>query len=127
MISSGRWALALAATLAVGSQAARGDDLVQAPQLAAPQRASLAGEYGHVAFGPADVERGGFALALPLKAPEARGPLLAAVFPSYSPDAGLSEWGMGWSTALAVTRTRVRRSSAQITSTAPLILISGEC
>ena len=55
--SSCRWVLALA-TVLWAARSAQADDLVQAPQLAAPQRGSLAGEYGNVAFGPADVDRG---------------------------------------------------------------------
>jgi RHS repeat-associated protein len=94
-------------TLALVAGRASADDLVQAPQLGAPQRGSLAGEYGHTAFGPADVSRGGFALPSPFHAPQDRGPLLASIFPAYSPDAGLSEWGMGWHTQLAITRSRI--------------------
>src|SRR5262249_13924537 len=30
----------------------------------------------------------------------------AGVFPSYSPDGGLSEYGLGWGVTLAITRTR---------------------
>ena len=99
------WVIAFS-SLAPGN-AARADDLVQAPQLAAPQRGSLAGEYGRVVFGPADVDRGGFSLPGPFAAPSDRGQMLGAVFPSYSPDAGISEWGSGWSNNLAFTRTRI--------------------
>src|SRR6266542_3081259 len=83
------------------------DDLVQTPQLAAPQRGSLTGEYGRVVFGPAEVDRGGFTLPPPFHSPQERGPLLASVFPLYSPDSGISEWGSGWSNKLSVTRTRI--------------------
>lgn len=86
---------------------ARAADMTQPPQLAQPQRASLAGEYGKVAFGAADVDRGVFSLPAPLVAPTDRGPLPISVFPTYSPDGGVSEWGMGWSTALSFTRTRI--------------------
>jgi RHS repeat-associated protein len=97
------------ATLAVGLLAAgvsRADDGIQTPQLSAPQRGSMAGEYGKVAFGPADVSRGGFSLPGPFHAPSDRGTLAAGVFPGYSPDSGLSEYGLGWGVTLAVTRTR---------------------
>ncbi|XXF78297.1 RHS repeat-associated core domain-containing protein [Myxococcaceae bacterium GXIMD 01537] len=84
------------------------DARVQAPTLTAPQRGSLVGQYARTAFGPMDVSRGGFSLATPFRAPSERGDLLAGIFPVYSPDSGLSEWGMGWQTSLAFTRWRVR-------------------
>lgn len=82
------------------------DMLVQTPELGAPQRGSLAGQYARTAFGPADVSRGGFSLAGPFAVPGDRGGLLAEVFPTYSPDAGASEWGQGWQATLALTRFR---------------------
>jgi RHS repeat-associated protein len=106
--SSGRLlSFTLACFALVAARPARADDMVQPPQLAAPQRASLAGEYGKVAFGPADVDRGGFNLPAPMHVPNERGSLSASVFPTYSPDSGISEWGIGWSTALTITRTRI--------------------
>jgi RHS repeat-associated protein len=84
---------------------ARGE--VQAPSLGAPQRGSLAGQYGQVAFGAAEVSRGTFSLPSPFLSPTDRGKLLADVFPHYSPDHGLSEWGLGWATNLQITRWRV--------------------
>ncbi|WNG30976.1 hypothetical protein F0U62_48390 [Cystobacter fuscus] len=83
------------------------DYQVQAPELSAPQRGSLVGQYASTAFGPADVSRGGFSLASPFVVPTERGPLLASVFPTYSPDNGVSEWGLGWRTSLAIVRSRV--------------------
>ncbi|NOK18595.1 TreTu family toxin [Corallococcus carmarthensis] len=83
------------------------DALVQAPQLGAPTRGSLAGQYAATDLGPADVSRGGFSLASTFAAPSERGVLQAGVFPTYSPEAGIGEWGQGWGVSLAVTRTRV--------------------
>jgi len=83
------------------------DQTVQAPSLAPPERGSLAGQFANVAFGPADVSRGGFTLGSPFDAPSERGAPLAPIFPSYSPDAGISEWGIGWQSTLAITRFRV--------------------
>lgn len=80
------------------------DRLVQAPSLAAPERGSVKGPLSDLAFAPSALARGGFTLPLPLDFPEERGPLQAAVAPSYSPDSGLSEWGMGWSNALTIER-----------------------
>src|SRR5262249_36765014 len=65
------------------------------------------GEYGNVAFGPADLARGGFNLPSPFHAPSERGAPLASIFPTYSADAGLSEWGLGWQVGLSITRWRV--------------------
>jgi RHS repeat-associated protein len=82
------------------------DQQVQPPTLNAPERGSLAGQLSHVAFGPADVSRGGFTLASALSAPEERGPVQAPIFPTYSPEAGISEWGLGWQANLAIVRWR---------------------
>ncbi|RKH05444.1 hypothetical protein D7V97_23920 [Corallococcus sp. CA053C] len=83
------------------------DALVQSPQLEAPRRGSLVGQYAATDLGPADVSRGGFSLGAPFAAPSERGPLQAQVFPTYSPEGGIGEWGQGWGVSLAVTRTRV--------------------
>jgi hypothetical protein len=83
------------------------DELVQPPTIAAPQRGSLAGQYGATAFGPSDLSRGGLSLPSPFAAPSERGSLLAQIFPIYSADDGLSEWGLGWHTSLAIRRWRV--------------------
>jgi RHS repeat-associated protein len=83
------------------------DRLVQAPSLSAPERGSVAGTLAGLSFDPGGLSQGGFALPLPVSAPADRGPLLASVFPSYSPDGGISEWGMGWGAALSIRRVRV--------------------
>ncbi|WP_437576749.1 RHS repeat-associated core domain-containing protein [Sorangium sp. So ce887] len=107
-----RWLWSACAVLLASTAAAQPsfyDAKVQPPQLSAPARGSIAGEYAHVALGPADVSRGGFALPGPFSAPEDRGPLLSSPFPSYSPGAGISEWGMGWKAdSWAVSRWRAR-------------------
>ncbi|WP_375772823.1 FG-GAP-like repeat-containing protein [Archangium gephyra] len=104
------WPLLCAALLQpLSSQAQTATSLdarVQAPELSAPQRGSLAGQLASTAFGPADVSRGGFQLPIPFQLPTERGPLLAQVFPTYAPDSGLSEWGVGWNVELAFTRWR---------------------
>jgi RHS repeat-associated protein len=97
--------LALAAAGA-GAQAVFHDYMVQPPQLDAPQRGSLAGQYGRIAFGPADLTRGGFSLPCALAVPTERGGPGVDLVPVYSPDSGLSEWGMGWQSVLALTRWR---------------------
>ncbi|WP_158623741.1 N-acetylmuramoyl-L-alanine amidase [Corallococcus llansteffanensis] len=98
----------LVAPGALAQSAPFADARVQTPELAAPKRGSLVGQYAHTAFGPADVSRGGFSLPSPFQVPQDRGPLLVQPFPTYSPDGGLNEWGMGWSTTLSVQRTRAR-------------------
>jgi RHS repeat-associated protein len=94
--------------LALAQPAGFTDAKIQPPQLTAPQRGSLVGTYAQTAFGAADVARGGFALASPFSVPSERGELLATPFPTYSSDAGLSEWGHGWQTRLEIRRWRVR-------------------
>src|SRR5947209_574785 len=80
------------------------DALVQPPNIAQPQRGSLAGTLWRTAFGPGDLDRGAFTLALPIDVPTDRGPLLAKVVPAYSPESGISEWGHGWQADLAIRR-----------------------
>src|SRR5690348_17318202 len=82
------------------------DYMVQPPQLTPPQRGSLAGQYGRIAFGPADLTRGAFSLPSALSVPAERGGPGVDLFPVYSPDSGISEWGMGWQSVLALTRWR---------------------
>lgn len=80
------------------------DLLVQAPSIGTPQRGSLAGSLSKLALGPGDLARGTFSLPLPISVPTDRGPLLAKVVPSYSPEAGITEWGMGWQSDLKIQR-----------------------
>ena len=84
------------------------DQLVQAPSLGSPQRGSLAGTLSKLAFGPGDLSRGAYALPLPIDLPTDRGPLLARVVPSYSPETGITEWGMGWQAELKIQRFQPR-------------------
>jgi len=95
----------LAAT-GVKAQAVFHDYMVQPPQLTPPQRGSLAGQYGRIAFGPADLTRGAFTLPCGISVPIERGGPGVELFPVYSPDAGISEWAMGWQSVLALTRWR---------------------
>jgi RHS repeat-associated protein len=92
---------------ASGQTSSATDAKVQAPELKAPERGSVAGQLSKTVFGPADVARGSYTLPAPLTAPTERGPLLASVFPTYTPEGGMSEWGLGWGTSLQVTRSRV--------------------
>jgi RHS repeat-associated protein len=82
------------------------DTMVQPPTLSAPEPASVAGAFAKTAFGPADLSRGTFNLPGPFVAPQERGQLLADIFPSYSPENGLTEWGMGWAASISITRFR---------------------
>ncbi|WP_437913731.1 RHS repeat-associated core domain-containing protein [Sorangium sp. So ce302] len=112
LMTSLPWLAGACAALLASSAAAQPsfyDAKVQTPQLSAPARGSIAGEYAQIALGPADVSRGSFSLPGPFDAPEDRGPLLASPFPSYSPGAGISEWGMGWKAdSWSVSRWRAR-------------------
>jgi RHS repeat-associated protein len=94
--------------LAASAQTATSlDAKVQAPKLSAPEKGSLVGQFASTVFGPADVSRGGFHLPSPLGLPSERGGPLAGVLPGYSAESGLTEWGLGWQTSLALTRSRV--------------------
>ena len=66
------------------------DAKVQAPDLTAPQRGSVVGQLSKTVFGPGDVTRGTYTLPSPLQVPLDRGALLAHIFPTYSPDNGMS-------------------------------------
>ncbi|ATB30277.1 RHS repeat-associated core domain-containing protein [Melittangium boletus] len=98
----------LATALAVPAHAAHpfADSLIQPPGLAVPQRGSLVGSLAGVAFSASDLSRGGYTLESPFAVPSDQGPLLAPIFPQYSVDQGISEWGMGWQATLALTRFR---------------------
>lgn len=80
------------------------DQLVQAPTLAAPAPGSAIGALARLSLGPGDLPRGAHTLDLPIQAPTTRGPLMFDVLPRYSSEAGLGEWGMGWSVSLAIHR-----------------------
>src|SRR6266545_455486 len=101
------YAIAMALGWSIPAWAGPFDDtLVQPPSLGQPQRGSIAGSLSGTAFGPADLKRGSFRLGLPIDAPGARGPLLADIVPTYSTEAGLHEWGMGWTAELGIRRHR---------------------
>lgn len=82
------------------------DELLQAPRLTHPERASLAGEYGTTSWSAADLSRGIFSLPLGLSFPETRGSLIYPIDPQYSPTQGISVWGMGVAQSLAIKRYR---------------------
>ena len=96
------------ATVETLSAAPFQDTLVQPPSIGSPQRGSLAGTMSRLAFGPGDLSRGAYSLPLPIELPTDRGPLLAKVIPSYSPETGITEWGMGWQAELSIRRYRPR-------------------
>ena len=98
--------LPLLAVLFASRALAADGDLVQTPEIAAPERGSLAGLYAQSAASPSALAQGSYSLPSPLAAPKDRGALPAAIFPHYSPDAGLSEWGMGWTSSLEIRRWR---------------------
>jgi RHS repeat-associated protein len=105
-----RIAAALAIVIAGGASPAAAqfkDHLVQAPRLAAPERGSVQGALSGLGFAATDLARGAFRLPLSIVIPEDRGPVQAGVVPVYSPDSGLSEWGMGWSVDLSIKRSRL--------------------
>jgi RHS repeat-associated protein len=80
---------------------------VQTPNLTSPQPGSMAGTLSKLSIGPADVARGSYGLPLPIDLPDSRGAALVNVFPTYSPESGISEWGMGWDVSLSIRRHRL--------------------
>jgi hypothetical protein len=100
--------LILAATLAPLGRATAAapfsDFLVQPPKLAPPGRGSVSGALAHLGFEPGSLSRGDFRLPLPIELPNERGGPLVDLLPSYSPDSGLSEWGIGWRVDLSIRR-----------------------
>ena len=106
----GLTAALIAAGVAVGASPARAqfkDQLVQAPRLAAPERGSVTGALAGIGFTASELARGAFRLPLPIRLPQERGPLQVQLAPVYSPDGGISEWGMGWSVDLSIRRHRL--------------------
>jgi len=83
---------------------------VQAPALKAPTRGTVAGDFAGTAFAADELSRGSFNLGAPMQLPSERGTPHLGIVPAYSPESGISEWGLGWSNALALTRTRVSGS-----------------
>jgi len=100
----------LLTTASLGSAAAGPfqGSLVQNPDMGQPKRGSIAGALSRLAFGPGDLARGTYALPLPVELPDQRGPIGFNLFPGYSAEGGLSEWGMGWAADLAIKRYRDR-------------------
>lgn len=80
------------------------DHLVQAPELKAPERGSITGSLSGFALASDQLARGSFSLPSGIAFPSERGEPLMGLAPSYSPEVGLSEWGMGWSVSLSITR-----------------------
>ncbi|MCU0671388.1 MAG: FG-GAP-like repeat-containing protein [Myxococcota bacterium] len=95
----------MSVSIATSVSAQSRDQLVQPPRFTAPTRGAVVGNLGGKRFGAEELARGAYSLALPLDLPSDRAPLLAGVTPSYSPDHGLSEWGMGFRNDLAIRRT----------------------
>lgn len=92
---------------AVAQTATSLDATVQSPSLAAPERGSISGQYAKTVFGPGDLARGSFTLNSPLTAPSERGGMGAQIFPSYGLEHPSSEWGLGWSSSLSISRFRL--------------------
>lgn len=83
------------------------DHRVQPPTLGAPERGNIAGVLSEFSLAAAEVTRGSFSVPAPLDFPDARGAPLVDLTPRYSPESGLSEWGMGFSQQLAIRRDSV--------------------
>lgn len=81
--------------------------MVQPPTFKQPERGSLVGGLAKLAIGAEDVSRGSYTLPLPVSVLSERAALLSDVLPSYAPENGVSEWGIGWTARLSIQRFRV--------------------
>src|SRR4051812_48398807 len=97
-------ALAVCASLALFTTAAGGQSTPVADP-GAPDRGTVTGSAAAV-FGASALSRGTFHLPSAFDVPQEEGGPLWDIFPTYSPDSGLSEWGMGWQSSLSITRWR---------------------
>ncbi len=82
------------------------DYMVQSPKIEAPKRGSLKGEYGSVGLKSLNLQTGSFSTSLPFVFPSKRGKMLQSFGVTYSPSFGLSEFGIGWSSNLKISRVR---------------------
>jgi RHS repeat-associated protein len=86
------------------------DYLQQAPQLKRPEAGYQVGALSQFSPNAQDISKGFLSLALDLKFDEQRGPLMAAVSPTYSPGRGISPFGFGFSQDLSIHRFRLQGS-----------------
>lgn len=80
--------------------------LVQPPQLDRPEVGSVAGTMAAFSLGAGELTRGTPSLPLPVQLPNERGACPVQILPTYSAEAGASEWGQGFTVELALRRTR---------------------
>ena len=80
------------------------DVLVQSPSLNNPEAGSVVGSLANTLYGPSDLLRGTYVLPSPFELPDERGSVLMNIFPTYSPEGGITEWGMGWQNNLCIKR-----------------------
>ena len=102
-------ATTLALTFALAAPAAAQlapDARVQPPNLAPPSRGDVSGAFASLSWGADALARGSVTLDSPLEVPEERGALRAGVLPTYAPERGQGEWGMGWGASLTIERFR---------------------
>jgi RHS repeat-associated protein len=99
--------IALTALSAVAAASGPRDAMVQSPTFKQPERGSLVGGLAKFSIGAEDVSRGSFSLGLPIEVPSERGGLLAPILPSYAPENGISEWGVGWGAGSSISRFRL--------------------
>ena len=100
--------LTLLATLCghAHAQSTPASPAVQPPDLGTPERGSIAGALAGFAVGPETLARGSLSLSTGMSFPADYGAPLVDVLPTYKADGGLSPWGMGWTSELAISRHR---------------------
>ncbi len=99
-------ALTFAATPLATLPTASAAGMAAAPGIEAPTRGSVTGTLAATTFGAEGLAMGALSWPLPLSLPDARVSVPIAIAPVYSPGQGLSEWGLGFATSLALVRFR---------------------
>ena len=122
--------LALALPAVAGASGFVQDSLLQPPGLHEPQRGSIAGTLAGHSWSNDDVSQGSFKFPGPFSLSVPCSAQLIDLLPTYSPDQGLSVWGMGWSDRLTMQRTQpvgeVRFDASDIISSPWGPLVAGD-
>lgn len=79
---------------------------IQGPKLEGPGKGSLAGELGATEWSGSDISKGMYSIPLEFQYPNQRGNFIYPINPTYSPSGGLTEWGLGVSFDIKISRFR---------------------
>ena len=82
------------------------DYKVNSPEISRPKRGTIQGEFSKYGEKSLQLVTGSFSTTLPLSFPYVRGVMQQHYMVAYSPSFGLSEYGIGWSNNIRITRSR---------------------